>query len=41
MANEQTQNQNDSPATDILGAILPIIFLLLFIFQMVHSFFQE
>jgi len=41
MAEEQTQNQKDSLAINILGAVLPIIFLLLFIFQMVHSFFQE
>lgn len=41
MPEEQPQNDQKSPVIEIIGAILPIIFLLLFIYQMIESFFQS
>ncbi len=41
MSEDKTQNQKESLAINIAGAILPIIYILLFIYQMIESFTQQ
>lgn len=41
MTEDQSKNDKGSLAINIAGAILPIIFVLLFIYQMIESFFQQ